>query len=132
MDERKFFNQALRLIGDKDSPLKNYILSYMNGTNSNTACLHYRVSDVLPIQNLIENLIYSLIEPSKSNLVTNQTTMGLLIFQPINYSDRVEYANEEDEFILKVLQYIDENYEKGSLYDLAEKMSCDFTALSRT
>lgn len=127
----EFFDRALYLVSNENSPLKNYILNNMNGSESNTVYLHYKVADVLPIQNLVENLIYSLIDPSKSNLTSNQITMGLLIFLLIDYSDRVEYANENDEFILKVLKYIDENYKEGSLYDLAEKMNCDFTSLSK-
>ena len=92
--------------------------------------MHFAVSDVLPIQNLVENLIWTLIygAPNKRNI--NQSTMGLLLLHLINNADKAS-GEQDDTLVFCVLRYIEENYRSGSLAELAEGLHYDFTWLSR-
>ena len=51
--------------------------------------LHFRVSEVLQIQNLLENMIYSLVTGNGDQNRINQTTMGLIFLYLL---DSVQYV----------------------------------------
>ncbi|MBR5139830.1 MAG: helix-turn-helix transcriptional regulator, partial [Clostridia bacterium] len=90
-----------------------------------------KVTDVLPIQNLIENLIWTLIYESPAKRNINQITMGLLFLQLINHADRLESGDLNENLTVKVLRYIEQNYRNATLSDLAKKLHYDISALSR-
>lgn len=104
------------MLGEEETPLRKFIVDSLNRQNSNY--LYFKVADVLPVQNLVENLLWTLIQdvPNKRNL--NQTTMGLLLMQLMNHTDCLIYEREEDEALVRVLRYIEENYREGSLTEL--------------
>ena len=52
----EFFNKALNMIEMEESPLKDFIIESLVGKKGNIGYLHFKVADVLPVQNLIENL----------------------------------------------------------------------------
>lgn len=127
----EFFDSILQLIGEEDTPLKSFIVDCLKNKHSNTGYLHFEVADVLPIQNLMENLIWTLIyeTPNKRNI--NQVTMGLLFLQLINHTDRLIYKNKDEQLVVKVLRYIEENYKNGSLAELSDLLHYDVSTLSR-
>lgn len=126
----EFFANTLQLIGHEQTPLHSFIIDILSGENGETAYMHFQVADILPIQNLVENLIWTLIygAPNKRNI--NQSTMGLLLMHLINHIDRANGEND-DKLVLTVLRYIEENYKQGSLAALAEELHYDYTWLSR-
>jgi len=126
----EFFDGALRMIGEEDTPIKRFVIDCLKNDRENKGYLHFAVSDVLPVQNLLENLIWTLVNdtPNKRNI--NQTTMGLLFLQLINHADRLN-AQENEDITVKVLRYVEENYRDGSLTELSEILHYDVSALSR-
>ncbi len=127
----EFFNKTLAMLENEETPLKRFIADCLCNKNSKTPYLHFKVADILPIQNLVENLIWTLLNSVSNKRSINQTTMGLLILQLINYTDRLSYINEEDELVIKVLSYIEGHYKNGSLTDLAKELHYDFAWFSR-
>lgn len=125
-----FFDDVLKILGEENTPLRKFFIDTIKGNNSETPYLHFKVSEVLPIQNLIENLIWNLLHKVSNKRNINQKTMALLFLQLINHTDRLE-AYEQDETIMKVLRYIEDNYKDGSLSELAEMLFCDVCSLSR-
>ena len=125
-----FLENTVQMIGHEHTPLHRFIIDVLRGTGNTPAYMHFEVSDVLPIQNLVENLIWTLIygTPNKRNI--NQSTMGLLLLNLLNYTDRVA-GDSDDKLVLSVLQYIESNYKNGSLTELADRLHYDFTWLSR-
>ena len=96
--------------------------------------IYFKVADILPIQNLIENMIWSLVYRQGNARNINQTTMGLLILQLANYTDRIAGMNQrhyEQSLMLTVLRYIEEHYKEGTLTELAELVNQSVTGLSR-
>ncbi len=126
----QFFNDVLRIMGETNTPLGKFLIDTIKGSNNDVGYLHFKVSDVLPVQNLVENLIWTLLNkaPNKRNI--NQKTMALLFLQLINHTDKLE-SYEQDEAIVKVLRYIEDNYRDGSLSELAKILYCDISSLSR-
>ena len=124
-----FFYKTLEMLGAEETPIKSFLLSSLFG-EENQGYLHFRVAGVLPIQNLIENLIWTLVgnTPNKRNI--NQITMGLLFMQLLNHTDKLSYAAREDRAIMDVLRYVEENYKSGSLTEAARLLHYDFYWLS--
>ncbi len=127
----QFFDKALDMLGEEETPLKSFIIDSMSGMPSGSDYLHFKVADVLPVQNLIENLIYTLVFDIPNNRQINQTTMGLLIIQLLNHTDLLSVEDKTDALLVEVFRYIEENYSRGALGELAKKLHCDLYWLSR-
>ena len=127
----QFFDTALQMMGEEESPLHRFIIDVLTGENA-TGYLYFQVSDILPVQNLMENLLYTLIHNSPNRRNINQTTMGLLFLQLLNYTDRLFYEDDsEEEAVVQVLRYIENHYNDGSLSECADLLHYDFYWLSR-
>ena len=129
----EFFDQALYMIGGEDNLIRKFLVGCLRGSESDIGYLHFRVADVLPIQNLVENLLWTLMNSQQNKRSINQFTMGLLFLQLINYTDKVEVgkAHFEQEMLLRVYRYVEEHYKEGELSDLAREMGYDLYWLSR-
>ncbi len=126
-----FFDKALSMLGQEDTPLRSFIIDALGGKTSSIKYLHFKVSDVLPIQNLVENLLYTLIIKTPNKRQLNQITVGLLFLQLTAFSERLSVNDKTEALILEVYRYIEENYKNGSLNILAQNLHCDFYWLSR-
>lgn len=124
-----FFDKTLEMLGAEETPIKSFLLSSLFD-GDNQGYLHFKISGVLPVQNLIENLIWTLLNNTSNKRNINQTTMGLLFMQLLNHTDKLVYENREDRAILEILRYIEENYKDGSLSAAAELLHYDFYWLS--
>ena len=127
----EFFDKALFMLESEDSPLKNFVTDCLINNSSNTSYLHFKVADILPVQNLVENLVWTLLNSVTNKRSINQTTMGLLILQLMNFTDRLSYSKSENELVVKVLSYIEEHYTDGSLQELSKELHYNFAWLSR-
>lgn len=126
----QFFDRTLEMLDEAETPLRKFIVDCLG--NNNAGFLYFQVADVLPIQNLIENLIWTLTRgamPNRRSIC--QTTMGLLFMQLLGFTDRLVSATSEEAAIVKVLRYIEENYRTGSLTQIAGLLHHDLYWLSR-
>lgn len=126
-----FFDQALVMLGEEETPLRRFILNCLSKKVSSGSYLHFKVTDILPIQNLIENLLYTLISDIPNKRQINQTTMGLLLLHLLGYTDRLHVENETDAVLIEVFRYIEDHYRTGRLSELAEFLHYDLYWLSR-
>ncbi len=127
----QFFDNVLSMLGDDETPLRRFIIDSLRSKNSNSSFLHFEVSNILPIQNLVENLIWTLLYGSQNKRSVNQITMGLLFLQLIGYTDRLKNTNEHSSVAIATLRYIEEHYLDGSLGSLAKALHYDVAWLSR-
>ena len=65
----EFFNSTLSIIGEEETPLKKFITDCLC-KKGGVGYLHFKVSEILPVQNLVENLIWTLINETKNNYGT--------------------------------------------------------------
>ncbi len=124
-----FFDKTLEMLGTEETPIKNFLISSLFD-NAYQGYLHFQVASVLPIQNLIENLIWTLINNTSNKRNINQTTMGLLFMQLLNHTDKLFHESREDAAIMDIFRYIEENYRDGSLTEAAKLLHYDFYWLS--
>lgn len=129
----EFFDKPLNMIGMEKSLIREFLIDCLKNTSHNVNYLHFKVADAIPIQNLIENLIFLLLESESNKRDLSQTTMGLLFMHLANYTDKVEIGKDHliQELTLAVFRYIEERYYDGELSDLANTLGYDLYYLSR-
>lgn len=128
-----FFDKALQMLSGEENLLRDFLVGCLREKDDSTKYLHFQVAEILPIQNLVENLIWTLVnqQPNKRNI--NQYTMGLLFLQLLNHTDKmlVDQDHQHQTLIVQVLSYIEEHYRDGELVALAGKLHYDVYWLSR-
>ncbi|SFG63030.1 AraC-type DNA-binding protein [Lachnospiraceae bacterium C7] len=129
----EFFDQTLRFLGHEHNALNDFLTSCLGTSQSKVDYLHFKVSNILPIQNLVENLIYSLLYEKESNDMANEITMGLLFLQLLSHTEVMDTdkGSYEQKIVFDVLKYIDLHYKDGSLTDIANSLHLELTYLSR-
>lgn len=129
----EFFDYGLTMMEAENNQLRSFVIDCLTGGKEDTGYLHFKVADVLPVQNLVENLIWTIIrkEPNKRSI--QQATMGLLFLQLMNQIDRMETseADKQQKLVMDVLSYIEEHYRDGDLDSLARQLHYDMRWLSK-
>lgn len=118
---------------EEENALKEFLVGALCGKNDNTSYLYFHVAEILPIQNLVENMVWTIFYDQPNKRRCNQITMGLLLLQLLNHVDRMETGTAafDRELTGTVFNYIEEHYKNGSLSELAEIMGYDVYWLSR-
>ena len=129
----EFFDRTLQIMGDEENQLRDFIVGCLTGKDQTIRYLHFQVSDVLPIQNLVENLVWTILHRQPNRRSIHQVTMGLLFLQLMNYTERIQVGEEHREqgVLLAVYRYIEEHYRNGQLGDLAGELHYDVCNMSR-
>ncbi len=129
----EFFDSVLRMMGEEKNLLRDFIIDSLRGESGASGYLHFKVADILPIQNLVENLIWTIVNKQSNKRSINQATMGLLFLQLMNHMDKLETGegSGQQKLIITVLSYIEEHYRDGELTQLANSLHYDFYWLSK-
>ena len=129
----EFFDTAFSMMDGEENLLKDFLIGALCGKDEDTSYLYFHVAGILPVQNLIENMVWTFFYDSSNKRSCNQITMGLLLLQLLNYMDKMELGNRQfdTELTGNVLSYVDEHYKSGTLAELAEMMGYDVYWLSR-
>lgn len=129
----EFFDVAFEMI-ESDNVLKDFLVGSLRKDTGCADYIHFKVADALPVQNLVENMVWSIKHRQANNRRINQTTMGLLFLQLLNYTDRIEQNESqqyENQLVLAVLKDIEENYKAASLTETANRLNQSVYQLSR-
>lgn len=129
----EFFDYSLKMMGEEKNLLRDFVIDCLKGENGAAGYIHFKVADILPIQNLLENLIWSIWHRQSNKRSINQITMGLLFLQLMNYTDRMETSsgNRQQGIMISVLGYVEEHYRDGELSELASLLHYDLYWLSK-
>jgi len=129
----EFFNVAFTMMSEDENLLRKFLIDSLGKGRHAAPYLYFHVADVLPIQNLIENMVWTLLYNQPNKRSSNQITMGLLMLNLQNHMDKMEIGNEtyNRDFTVSVLNYIEENYKNGMLEELAQLMGTNVYWLSR-
>ncbi|MBO5372093.1 MAG: helix-turn-helix domain-containing protein [Lachnospiraceae bacterium] len=129
----EFFDVAFEVV-EEENVVRDFFVGALQKEKQGMDYIHFRVADILPIQNLVENMIWSLVNKQSNKQNINKMTMGLLIVQLSNYIDRIEHTNPKQnnqKMTFSILQYVEENYKEGTLSELAQLLHCDVYWLSK-
>lgn len=126
----EFFGDILSFLGSEQTPLREFVLRCL-GQETPYGYLHFHVAGIRPIGNLLENLLLHLLENPESRRAIPLYTVGLLFVHLLEESDRLTMGIREQQSILGVLRYLENNYAGGSLTEAAQLLHCDVAWLSR-
>ena len=129
----EFLDTAFSMMGDEENQLRDFLVGALCGRDGETSWMYFHVADILPIQNLIENMVWTIFYDSSNKRSCTQITMGLLFLQLLNYMDKMETGGSkyDSEITAAVLSYINGHYTNGTLSELSEQMGYDVYWLSR-
>lgn len=57
----EFFNNVLTIMGEEETPLRRFLVDCLCGQSSGAGFLHFKIAEITPVQNLIENLLFTLL-----------------------------------------------------------------------
>ena len=114
--------------------LADFLVNVLRQDQERGEYLHFRVAEVLQIQNLLENIIYSLVTGKGDQNRINQTTMGLIFLYLLDSVQYVEMRvpNQYENMIaMTTLDYIEQRYRNASLTELCEHLHLPMHVLSK-
>lgn len=121
----EFFDRTLPML-EKENVLRDFLVSSLSQDSSLSSYLHFQAKDILPAQNLIENMIWTLLSGKSGTNTLNQTTMGLLFMNLSMFADTINQNNPnqyEQHLIFTVLKYIESHYKDGTLTEISNEVN---------
>ena len=129
----QFFDQVLPMI-PRGNELAEFVMQGLNKKGVGNNYLHYQVADVLPIQNLIETMVWNLLHRPTNHRIMNQMITATLFMQLVQHTDKLaKYDTDvfQDVFAPEILKYIEESYQTATLEELAEEMNVALSTASK-
>ena len=129
----EFFDVAYSMAGN-NNVLANFLVNVLRRDEERGEYLYFKVSEVLQIQNLLENMIYSLVTGNGEDNRINQTTMGLIFLYLLDSVQYVEMRvpNQYENMIsMSTLNYIEQQYRTATLTELCENIHLPMHVLSK-
>lgn len=129
----QFFDRSFRML-EQENVLRDFLISTLSGESAFAGWLHIAAGDILPVENLLENMIWTLLEKKPGVNLMNQTTMGLLLQNLTLFAEDINRTlpdSREENAVFTALQYIETSYKDGALEEIAARLHMPPYALSR-
>lgn len=129
----EFFDRTLSMM-ERENVLRSFLISILSNHDSQITYLHFQTKEILPIQNLIENMLWNLIDKKPGTNTINQITMGLIFMNLSVFADSIALSQSgsyEQELIFRVLKYIETHYKNGTLADISAELRLPAYYVSR-
>lgn len=130
----EFFDRTISVI-ERENILRDFLISVLSGDTSLTSYLYIQAGDILPVQNLMENMIWTLLQGKSGTNTLNQTTMSLLFLNLSLFAETISQSAAQDSdqnLVFYVLRYIDSHYRAGTLSEVSLLVNQPPYAVSRT
>ena len=129
----EFFDTAFRMLEDENL-LRDFLVDTLTGSSGRSFYLYFRARDELPVQNLLENMLWAMVHERENRRNIDQTTMGLLFLHLVNMNEHIRYGSSnpyEQECVARILSYIESGYRTASLEELCAELNQKPSALSK-
>ena len=129
----QFFESVLRNLDKESGALRDFLISCLTDRDMGGNYLYFEAADILPVQNLMENMIWIMLTEPPSRRTLCQNTMSLLFLTLIDQASRFHVSGNscEQNLMLRLLNYIDTEYKTASLTEFAGAQNEDIYTLSR-
>ena len=120
----EFFDRILSMMG-RENVLRSFLISTLSSHDSQITYLHFQAKGILPIQNLIENMLWNLIDKKPGTNTINQITRGLIFMNLSVFAESMaqsQTGNYEQDLIFRILKYIEAHYKSGTLTDISAEI----------
>lgn len=128
----EFFTGTLSLM-EGESTLRDFITMSLSDVDM-PGYLHFESHDILPVKNLIENMIWTLASRKSGVDAINMATMGLLFLNLMRFAPTARTLNPavaEQNTVYDMIKYIDVHYRDAQLGKFARRSGESIYYLSR-
>lgn len=129
----EFFHRAFTMLDD-ENVLRDFLITTLQQKKSPVSYLHFQVTDVLPVQNLVENLIWSVATKESNARSARQITMGLLFLNLLNHTGRMNQNNPDlysQNIAVAAMRYIEDHYRSATLEEFSASVNLPAYQVSR-
>lgn len=129
----QFFDRSFRML-EQENVLRDFLVSTLAGESAFAGWLHIAAGNILPVENLLENMIWTLLEKKAGVNLMNQTTMGLLLQNLTLFAENINRTlpdSRDENAVFSALQYIETSYRSGTLEEIATRLQMPPYTLSR-
>ena len=129
----EFFDRTFPMM-ERENILRDFLVSSLSQNSALTSYLHFRAKEIVPVQNLIENMIWTLLSNQKGINTLTQMTMGLIFMNLSAFADTInqdEPDQYEQNIIFSVLKYIETHYKDGTLSEISAELKQPTYYISR-
>lgn len=128
----QFFDFAFQIVGASNL-LGRFLLGTLKNGDTEITHLLCHTAELLPIQNLVESMIWSLLHNEPGAHHTNQLRMALLLLDLLNYHECIELHGEPGRgspMVLAALREIEDNCRDANLSSVADQFHVSLPYLS--
>lgn len=128
-----FFDVTLRNLENESGALRDFMISCLTERDMGGNYLYFDAADILPVQNLMENMIWIMLNEPHNRRTLSQNTITLLFLTLIDHASHfhVSGSSYEQRLMLQLFNYIEMQYQNASLSEFAAEQNEDIYALSR-
>lgn len=127
----EFFQRPVSMI-ERENVLRDFLLSAISGEAGLSNYLHIPAKGIVPVENLMESMIWTILRRQSGANTIIQTSMGLLLMNLSGFADSINRgASGQDMLVFNALQYIDSHYKDGTLSDLSARLKLPDYQVSR-
>lgn len=116
----EFFRYPLSMM-DRENILVDFIVACLSEANPAADYIYIPTKDILPVENLLENMIWTLIDKAASSHTILQVSMGLIFLNLSRYAELIN-RNTPDasdfNLLFTVMKYVENHYQDGSMKDI--------------
>lgn len=129
----EFFDRPISMI-ERENILRDFLVACLSGCNAPFDYLHIPTQGILPVENLMETLIWTLVDQRARTNTIIQTSMGLLMMYLSAFAENINAHDDsqwEQSLVFSVLKYIETHYKSGTLEAIAAEVNRPTYFLSR-
>ncbi len=118
----EFFDRPISMV-ERENILRDFLISTLAGDTAMNDYLYIQTKGIVPVENLLENMIWTILGRHPMMDTINQTSMGLLLMNLSRFADligRGDPQHEEQNLMFSVLDYIEHHYQNGTLAEISE------------
>ena len=118
----EFFDRPISMV-ERENILRDFLISTLVGDTAINDYLYIKTKGIIPVENLLENMIWTILGRHPMMDTINQTSMGLLLMNLSRFADQIgrsDPQHEEQSLMFSVLDYIEHHYQNGTLAEISE------------
>lgn len=113
--------------------LRDFLISCLTESNMGGNYLYFRSRNILPVQNIMETLIWLMLKNPEQKQVLAQQSIQLLFSLLANLTEHIETprTSYDQDIVIRLLNYIETQYDSATLAAFSSELHIDIYTLSR-
>lgn len=129
----EFFRYPISMM-DRENILMDFILSSLSDPEPVTNYIYIQAKEILPVENLIENMIWTLVDKTAASHTILQVSMGLIFLNLSRYAQLINQNtpdSSDTNLLFFILNYIEHHYRDGNMQSIAQSTGYPSYHISR-